>query len=77
MTMLMKIMCKIKIIIIIKTLLKKQQQQKKKTNTITTNKTLIYNRENTYRGREREKKLLHPNYKKTTLSKMQRKHHVH
>ena len=54
--MLMKIMCKIKIIIIIKTLLKKQQQQKKKTNTITTNKTLIYNRENTYRGREREKK---------------------
>ena len=49
----------------------------KKTNTITTNKTLIYNRENTYRGREREKKLLHPNYKKTTLSKMQRKHHVH
>ena len=51
--------------------------KKKKTNTITTNKTLIYNRENTYRGREREKKLLHPNYKKTTLSKMQRKHHVH
>ena len=60
-----------------KNIIKKTTTTKKKTNTITTNKTLIYNRENTYRGREREKKLLHPNYKKTTLSKMQRKHHVH
>ena len=38
-----------------------------------TNKTLT--------GEERERKkttyLLHPNYKKTTLSNMQRKHHVH
>ena len=60
-----------------KNIIKKKQKTNKQTNTITTNKTLIYNRENTYRGREREKKLLHPNYKKTTLSKMQRKHHVH
>ena len=54
----MKIMRKIKIITI-KTLLKeKNNNNKKKTNTITTNKTLIYNRQNTYRGREREKKYL-------------------
>ena len=47
----MKIMCKIKKIIIIKTLLKEKHKQKtnKQTNTITTNKTLIYNRENTYK----------------------------
>ena len=51
---------------------------KKKTNTITTNKTLIYNRQNTYRGREKKKTyLLHPNYEKTTLSNMQHKNHVH
>ena len=78
----MKTMGKIKIIIIIKTLLKEKQKSKKKnnkqTNTITTNKTLIYNRQNTYRGREKKKTyLLHPNYEKTTLSNMQRKHHVH
>ena len=76
----MKIMCKTKIIIIIKTLLKEKQKQKtnKQTNTITTNKTLIYNRQNTYRGREKKKTyLLHPNYEKTTLSNMQHKHHVH
>ena len=75
-----KIMHKIKIIIIVKTLLKKTAT-KKQTNTITTNITLIYNRQNTYRWRDREKKkiayLLHPNYKKTTLSNMKRKHHVH
>ena len=80
----MKIMCKIKKIIIVKTLLKEKHKQKtnKQTNTITTNKTLIYNRENTYKWREgeTEKKityLLHPNYKKTSLSNMQRKHDVH
>ena len=74
----MKIMRKIKIITI-KTLLKENNNNnKKKTNTITTNKTLIYNRQNTYRGREKKKTyLLHPNYEKTTLSNMQRKHHVH
>ena len=65
----MKIMCKIKIIII---------KIKRKKKTKTTNKTLIYNRQNTYRGREKKKTyLLHPNYEKTTLSNMQRKHHVH
>ena len=47
MIMIMKIMRKTKIIII------KIIKRKKKTKTI--NKTLIYNRENTYRGREREK----------------------
>ena len=50
MIMIMKIMRKIKIIII------KIIKRKKKTKT--TNKTLIYNRQNTYRGREREKKIL-------------------
>ena len=59
----MKIMCKIKKIIIIKTLLKEKHKQKtnKQTNTITTNKTLIYNRENTYKWREgeREKKIIY------------------
>ena len=55
---------------------------KNKANTITTNKTLIYKRQSTYRERERERErentyLLLPNYKKTTLSNMQRKHHVH
>ena len=58
----MKTMGKIKIIIIIKTLLKEKQKSKKKnnkqTNTITTNKTLIYNRQNTYRGRQRKKNYL-------------------
>ena len=49
MIMIMKIMRKIKIIII------KIIKRKKKTKT--TNKTLIYNRQNTYRGREREKNL--------------------
>ena len=58
MIMMMKIMCKIKIInkkniIKIKT---KKQKKTKQTDRITTNKTLIYNRENTYSGREREKK---------------------
>ena len=47
MIMIMKIMRKIKIIII------KIIKRKKKTKT--TNKTLIYNRQNTYRGRERER----------------------
>ena len=36
---------------------KKQNKQTKKTNTITTNKTLTYNRQNIYR-KERENKLL-------------------
>ena len=72
-----KIMRKIKIIIIRRKLLK-EKKSKKKTNTITTNKTLIYNRQNTYRGREKKKTyLLHPNYEKTTLSNMQHKNHVH
>ena len=44
----MNTMRKIKIIII-KTLSKEKKQNKKQTNTIKTNKTLIYNRENTYR----------------------------
>ena len=60
---------------------KKQKKTKnKQTNIITTNKTLIYNKQNTYMRREREKKityLLHPNYKKTTLYNTQRKYHVH
>ena len=50
-----KIMRKIKIIMIIKNI--KRKKKDKKTNTITTNKTLIYNRQNTYRGRERERKI--------------------
>ena len=75
----MKMMRKIKIIIIITIkFLKQKNKNKKKTNTITTNKTLIYNRQNTYRGREKKKTyLLHPNYEKTTLSNMQHKNHVH
>ena len=72
----MKTMRKIKIIII-KAL--KENQTNKQTNTITTNKTCITDK--VLSGEEREKKkityLLHPNYKKTTLSDMQRKHHVH
>ena len=68
----MKIMQKIKIIII-KINIKK--------NAITTNEILIYNRQNTNRGRQRERKkktyLLPPNYEKTTLSNMQHKHHAH
>ena len=48
-------MRKIKIIMIIKNI--KRKKKDKKTNTITTNKTLIYNRQNTYRGRERERKI--------------------
>ena len=62
----MKRMLKIKII------LKKIIKKKQKTNTITTNKTLITDK--TLAGEERKKYLLHPNYKKTTLSNMQRKH---
>ena len=80
----MKIMRKIKIITIKKIIKRKKsnnnnKKTSKQTNTITTNKTLIYNRKSTYREREREKitYLLHPNCKKTTLSNMQRKHHVH
>ena len=66
----MKIMYKIKIII--KKIIKKNKQ----TNTITANKTLITDK--TLTGEERKKTyLLHPNYEKTTLSNMQRKHHVH
>ena len=42
------------IIIIIKLL--KENKKDKQTNKITTNKTLTHNRQNTYRGREREKK---------------------
>ena len=44
---------------------------------MTTNKTLITDK--TLTGEERKKGtyLLHPNYEKTTLSNMQRKHHVH
>ena len=48
------------------------------TTTLRTNKTPITDK--TLRGEESEKKntyLLHPNYEKTTLSNMQRKHHVH
>ena len=57
----MKIMRKIKIMIIIKKIFKeKKKKTKTKTNkqknTITTNKTLIYNGQNTYRRREREEK---------------------
>ena len=47
--------------------------------TITTNKTLITGK--TLTGEEKKTNnntyLLHPNYEKTTLSNMQRKHHVH
>ena len=47
--------------------------------TITTNKTLITNK--TLTGEEKKSNnntyLLHPNYEKTALSNMQRKHHVH
>ena len=65
----MKIMLKIKI--------KKLFKKKQKTNAMTTNKTLITDK--TLTGEERKKGtyLLHPNYEKTTLSNMQRKHHVH
>ena len=62
----MKRMLKIKII------LKKIIKKKQKTSTITTNKTLITDK--TLAGEERKKYLLHPNYKKATLSNMQRKH---
>ena len=56
---------------------KKIIKKKQKTNTIRTNKTLITDKE-TYRAREKKNTyLLHPNYEKTTLSNMQRKHHVH
>ena len=47
------------------------------------NKQITCNRRNTYRGRIKNKQtnndtyLLHLNYEKTTLSNMQRKHHVH
>ena len=61
----MKIMLKIKVII-------KNYQKKQKGNTITVNKTLITDK--TLAGEERKKYLLHPNYKKTTLSNMQCKH---
>ena len=74
----MKIMHKTKIIIIKKNYKEKNQKtkNKQKTNTITTNKTLITDK--TLTGEERKKTyLLHPNYEKTTLSNMQRKHHVH
>ena len=61
----MKIMLKIKVII-------KNYEKKQKGNTITVNKTLITDK--TLAGEERKKYLLHPNYKKTTLSNMQCKH---
>ena len=61
----MKIMLKIKVII-------KNYQKKQRGNTITVNKTLITDK--TLAGEERKKYLLHPNYKKTTLSNMQCKH---
>ena len=48
-------------------------------NNYNNNKQSTYNRRNTYRGRIKNSNtyLLHPNYEKTTLSNMQRKHHVH
>ena len=48
-------------------------------NNYNSNKQNTYNRRNTYRGRKTNNNtyLLHPNYEKTTLSNMQRKHHVH
>ena len=53
----MKIMCKIKIIIIIIIIkIIKRKKKDKQTNKITTKKTLIYKRQNTYWGRERERK---------------------
>ena len=61
MIMMMKIMRKIRIIIIRRKLLKEKKNKKKtkqkqnKTNTITKNKTLIYNRQN-LAGEERERK---------------------
>ena len=55
--------------------IKKNYKKKQKTNTITTNKTLITDK--TLAGEERKKYLLHPNYKKTTLSNMQRKHFLY
>ena len=44
-----------------------------------TDKTFTGKEREREREREREKNayLLHSNYKKTTLSNMQRKHHVH
>ena len=47
-----------------------------KNNNYNYNKQNTYNRQNTYRGRKKDNNtyLLHPNYEKTTLSNMQRKH---
>ena len=58
-------------------MIKQKLSKKKKKNTITIYKTLITDKTLTG-GREKKKTyLLHPNYEKTTLSNMQRKHHVH
>ena len=48
-------------------------------NNYNNNKQNTYNTRNTYRGRKKNNNtyLLDPNYEKTTLSNMQRKHHVH
>ena len=54
-----------------------------KTITLTTDKTLITDKTLTGEGKKKFKKknnntyILHSNYEKTTLSNMQRKHHVH
>ena len=48
-----------------------------KNNNYNKNKQNTYNKRNTYRGRKKNNTLLHPNYEKTTLYNMQRKHHVH
>ena len=52
--------------------IEKNYKKNQKTSTITTNKTLITDKN--LAGEERKKYLLHPNYKKATLSNMQRKH---
>ena len=71
----MKIMHKIKIKL--KKNYLKKKTKKQKTNTITTNITLITDKTLTRKEREKKTYLLHPNYEKTTLPNMQRKHHVH
>ena len=48
-----------------------------KNNYNTTNKTLITDETVTGEEKNNNTYLLHPNYEKTTLSNMQRKHHVH
>ena len=57
---------------------KKKIIKKKTKNKYNENQENTYNRQNTYSGRQKKTTyLLHPNYEKTTLPNMQRKHHVH